>query len=159
MAPEIHGVLVVIFNPKTSKFLLQERADGKGLVFPGGGFDFSEAPETAVRRELFEELGIELPISEVFGILIQRKKVENSLIFGFLHLFFIETTEEKDFEFKLDPTETLSVHWLSLDEILNQELPMLATKRIAVLFDGFRLNQTPITGKLGEPVGYQGLAI
>lgn len=158
MVPEIHGVSVVIYNPKTKKFLLQERADGKGLVFPGGGFHFSEAPTTAICREIEEEMGVRLPVSEVFGVLIQRKKVDEKFVFGFLHLFFHET-EEENLEFNLDPEEVASIARLSLEEVLENKQSMLATKRIAILFKSFTDTKTPVTGKLGEPVGYQGQTI
>lgn len=61
------GVSAIPVNPQ-GKILLQQRDDRPDLRFPGcwttfgGGIEDGETPEEAVRRELLEEIELELPL-------------------------------------------------------------------------------------------------
>jgi len=45
------------------RVLLVQASYRRELSLPGGWIDRNEAPEQAARRELFEELGVELPLA------------------------------------------------------------------------------------------------
>ncbi|MFQ6049909.1 MAG: NUDIX domain-containing protein [Candidatus Paceibacterales bacterium] len=72
------AVIVFIFNDE-EKLLLQKRSEFKDLYkgcwasSVGGHLDLGESYSEAVKRELKEELGIELPLEQSFFIKIRRK--------------------------------------------------------------------------------------
>lgn len=64
-------VLVVacaLFSP-SGRVLLAQRPEGKAMAglweFPGGKVDAGETPEQALAREMFEELGIRIKVSDL----------------------------------------------------------------------------------------------
>ncbi len=69
MSDEIfyHGVSAIPVNPQ-GKILLQQRDDRPDLMFPGywttfgGAMEAGETPDEAIRRELLEEIELELPL-------------------------------------------------------------------------------------------------
>lgn len=70
MAGEIHyrGVSAIPINPD-GKILLQQRDDRPDLLYPGhwttfgGAIEGDETPDEAMRRELWEEIELELPMT------------------------------------------------------------------------------------------------
>jgi 8-oxo-dGTP pyrophosphatase MutT (NUDIX family) len=69
MSDEIfyHGVSAIPVNPQ-GKILLQQRDDRPDLLYPGcwttfgGAIEEDETPDEAMRRELLEEIELELPL-------------------------------------------------------------------------------------------------
>lgn len=63
-------VIAVIHDPRTGKYLLTQRKEidsedteyGHCWNFPGGGLQFGETPVEGLKREIREELGIEIKI-------------------------------------------------------------------------------------------------
>lgn len=51
-------VRALIFNEDMTKILMQRQGKHDFYMFPGGRLDFNEDIETAINRELMEELGI-----------------------------------------------------------------------------------------------------
>ncbi len=56
-----------IFNQK-GEVLLQRRGDSNKWGFPGGAIELGETPEMAVIREVKEETGLEVEVTELLGI-------------------------------------------------------------------------------------------
>ena len=53
------SVKALIFDPTRTKFLLVQEDNGKWEL-PGGGLDWGEKPEEGIRREIKEEMGLEV---------------------------------------------------------------------------------------------------
>ena len=64
MSPKILLVAAAALVDRDNRVLITRRPDGKSMPglweFPGGKVEPTETPEAALRRELFEELGIDV---------------------------------------------------------------------------------------------------
>ena len=56
---------------KGNKYLITQRpaskSNGLRWEFPGGRVEFAEGPDECIRREMKEELGIDITIGDIFG--------------------------------------------------------------------------------------------
>ncbi|WP_353617943.1 NUDIX domain-containing protein [Bacillus sp. B4EP4a] len=60
------GSVVLVENNKVG--LIKRNRDGSVYyVFPGGGIEEGENPETGAKREAFEELGVKVNVNECFA--------------------------------------------------------------------------------------------
>ena len=59
-------------GPNEDRYLISRRPSGTHLAhsweFPGGKLELGEAPEVGLRREILEELGIEVRVGEIFAV-------------------------------------------------------------------------------------------
>lgn len=66
----IQVVAAVIFNDKNEIFI-SRRKHGKPLAgyweFPGGKIEDGETPEESIKREIFEELNVEMEVESFLG--------------------------------------------------------------------------------------------
>jgi 8-oxo-dGTP diphosphatase len=64
MLNKLTSVSVAVLQHPDGTFLMAQRPEGKAYAgyweFPGGKVEAGETPEAALRRELFEELGIDV---------------------------------------------------------------------------------------------------
>lgn len=106
------SVVCLVLRDQTGAFLATQRMEGKRLEllweFPGGKVEDREEPEVALRREIREELGIEL------GMLLPLPEVQYDYEFGSIRLLpFYSICAQR-------PSLTLTVHkdarWIVLDE-------------------------------------------
>jgi 8-oxo-dGTP diphosphatase len=54
--------VVIALIKKGGKFLMTKRVNPFVWQFPGGGMEFGETPEEAIKREMIEEIGVEIEI-------------------------------------------------------------------------------------------------
>ncbi|MFH0836340.1 MAG: NUDIX domain-containing protein [Candidatus Micrarchaeota archaeon] len=109
-----------VFNPR-GKFLLVKSSGkwgGKWLI-PGGGIDFGETSEDALRREFREETGLELHSIE----LLEVEEVINPSDFHeeehFIFFDFYAKTDSEDVKLNDEANE---FKWVLIDEALEMDL-------------------------------------
>ena len=66
--PRTLGVRAMVLDETGQKVLLVEHTYISGFYLPGGGVNKFEAPETAIARELREELGFTVTHCALFGV-------------------------------------------------------------------------------------------
>jgi len=108
---------VSAFIKKNNKYLLTFDPKFGFWRVPGGRPDFSEKVETALRREMKEELDIYIEIIKFLGfgqdiVISTRKKLKASRL-----LLYFECKIKKGKVKLMEPREISEMKWLSLDEI------------------------------------------
>lgn len=117
-------VSAVIVNDK-NEFLLTKRVDDDDFndkwQFPGGGLEFSEDPEQALKREIKEELSVDLKIIRLIPKVYSEVYGDCHLIF----LFYLGKIEDNQ---KIILNEEASDYgWFSYQELI--KLPLLSKVR------------------------------
>lgn len=74
--PPIPSVAIVIVEH--SRVLLIDRADGYGLCLPGGIMHWGESTHDAVKREVLEETGLTIEVSDLIGVYSGRLRDERA---------------------------------------------------------------------------------
>jgi 8-oxo-dGTP diphosphatase len=130
MKKQIFPVVIGVIK-KNGKYLLTKRQSPKKewnkWQFPGGGLEFFETLEDAVKREIKEETGVEILkvefIPKVFEI-IRPKDKWHGLLFVFRCF-----PKENNFSVRIN-SEASEYGWFSFQEILKLD-SLLGTKEIA----------------------------
>ncbi|HBT03942.1 MAG TPA: 8-oxo-dGTP diphosphatase MutT [Thermodesulfobacterium commune] len=102
---EKHGKVLVVKRPTDKK-------RGGFWEFPGGKVEAGESLQEALRRELKEELGIEVRVGEVL------EKIRYIYPDEEIELYLLSVAVNRD----LDLKESLEVKWVDLQELENLEL-------------------------------------
>lgn len=83
-------IVVAAALEREGAYLLQKRPPGKNMAglweFPGGKLETGETPETALRRELAEELGIAIDPGDAVPLLFAEARIESGLLLLLLYL-------------------------------------------------------------------------
>lgn len=123
----------LIFS-KDHKILMGKKDPAKGGVYsdcwhiPGGGIDDGEIIEQALKREVFEETGIDISPYQIKSIpLIGSGLAQKTLKTGEkvmcqmeFNRFEIKIHDKKSNEIKITPTDDLiEIKWFSAEELLN----------------------------------------
>lgn len=107
------------------KYLIVKINHNKFYCLPGGHIEFGEDTETAVKREMKEELGYEVEVKKLISI-NQNFFYENDIPFhelGFYYLVVAKNTEnivENDYvreELDKGKIQHLDFKWVSLEQI------------------------------------------
>lgn len=103
---------------KDGKVLLAKRAEGTPLAglweFPGGKVEKGEDFFSCIKRELKEELGLNINPKRILQVI---EEDQNKQI---IEIAFIEC----NIEGALPPPESTSICWVTLDELLSVEMPL-----------------------------------
>ncbi|GAA2975892.1 8-oxo-dGTP pyrophosphatase MutT (NUDIX family) [Microbacterium terrae] len=110
------GVTAVIAD--ADRFLLARQRDSRRWSLIGGGIEPGEQPETAVRREVREELGVEAithGIVGVYGGAALETVYPNGDRVGYVTVAYRCSLFAADLT--LDSSELLEVRWVTTNEI------------------------------------------
>ena len=122
-------VIGVIVNEK-KQICISLRADDKHLSnlweFPGGKIEQDELPETALQRELHEELGLKVLNQKL--IMQQPYDYEPVHPNVMLHFYLVD-----DFTGEAHGREGQPVKWVALDEMKEYTFPQANEEVIAML--------------------------
>jgi 8-oxo-dGTP diphosphatase len=114
---KIQRIEATAFILKNNKLLILKRSENKKVLpgyyeMPGGGIEFGESPEEAIKREIKEETGLETKILNpycTFSDVINNKQYIDIQ-------FYAKIIGEDDVKLSDEHTE---YKWISRDEINN----------------------------------------
>ena len=107
----IRNILLRFFRYKTigvsalvikgTEVLIVEHTYKKGWYFPGGGVERDESTILAIRRELFEEVGVELRSEpKLFSVYLNKVDGRDDYVVFYICDDFIEHSHKCSFEIK-----------------------------------------------------------
>lgn len=110
--PKTYGAKCIIQN--NGEILLIRNTYGRRRwTFPGGGIKKGEVPEKAIKREIFEEVGIKADSLRLIGNFIMSGKASEYR----RDKVFVFWTKVRDKEFKIDKLEILEAKWFPLSQL------------------------------------------
>ena|SRR3989344_1435421 len=126
MNKHIIPVVIGILRRKNSYLLTKRVQDGEWVhekwQFPGGELKFGESLEAGLRRELREELGIEVNPPTSPQLVYESIR---SYWHGILLCFFVEVKQHRELKIKLNE-EASEFRWFKLAEIMKLDtLPLV----------------------------------
>ncbi|MFQ5522917.1 MAG: NUDIX hydrolase [Acidimicrobiia bacterium] len=139
------GAFAVILDDD-DRVLLSHRRDLDLWNLPGGRVEVGELPNTAVRREVTEETGLDVDVVRLTGV-YGRTDGRADIVFTF---------ECQIIGGELTPTEEADRHkWFGVDDLPLNTIP----KQVARIRDVLLRQPEPIFRKLDEPPGREWLMI
>lgn len=122
----------IVYNDEGKILLLRRSENDKTFpgmwVIPGGHIDLGEEPETAAKRELYEEAGIEAEKPEQVGEYEDNK----------VHIRYFES-HVGDKEPVLQQEEQWGYEWVSVDDLQDYPMPMNMCENILKIVRPFKL--------------------
>ena len=130
--PKVRGARCLIES--SGQFLLIRQTYGDMLwTLPGGLIKSSETPEAAIRREVREEVGLELSELRSLGVFTDTAEYARDTV----NCFWGEATAAK---LKIDPDEIYEADWFKVDALPNGQARQLAMV-LALYFENKTLRQ------------------
>lgn len=106
--PTSSGAKVILIYG--NEILLIKTTYGYNYTLPGGGINKGESPEHAAKREVLEEVGIELTHVYPLPYFVTHEEYKKDTVYGFY-------SEIKTRDYKLDLLEIDRAEWHSLDNL------------------------------------------
>lgn len=125
------AVAVVISSDEEIMLVRRAKDPGKGLLdLPGGFSDAEETAETTCRRELREELQLDIP-EEQFSYLASHPNIYpyKGIIYHTMDLFY-QTEMPEESLMELDTTEVSEFVWVPKNAIPYEELAFESQKNV-----------------------------
>lgn len=124
--------LLVVRRSLQSEFL-------PGVIeLPGGHVEFGENIEAALKREIWEELGISIKVEDCFySYTYLNQKKTNHIV----EVVYFAQSTTPDTEVRLNPLELAEYRWVSLIEFnnLDKGIPNADNNEIEVVIKGFEI--------------------
>jgi ADP-ribose pyrophosphatase YjhB (NUDIX family) len=136
--PLIPGVCAIIIN-KDNEILLHKRTGGGGWTLPGGKMNIGESISDCCKREIKEELKMDVRIKKVTGIYTSPDYVidfGNGLIFQPFIVAFLCKVDNKEFTIN---SESVDAKWFKSNEISKLKL---FSNTMRIINDSFNGNNT-----------------
>lgn len=114
--PIIPVLAAVIFNNRGEVLLAQRKShlsQGMKWEFPGGKLKVGESPENCLKREIREEMGIEIEVREIFHAVNYSYPGKNILLLAYL-------TDYCSGDFNL--SDHIGVAWVPLNRLIEYDL-------------------------------------
>ncbi|MFH1129350.1 MAG: NUDIX hydrolase [Patescibacteria group bacterium] len=125
--PKTSGVKCVIEN--NGKILIIRNVYGKRMwTFPGGTINKNETPENAVKREVREEVGLEIVNIRFLGDFVSEVEYKKDKIYCF-------SAKSSQLELKTRKSEILEADWFLPSELPQPFGPV--AQKIRELYDQF----------------------
>jgi ADP-ribose pyrophosphatase YjhB (NUDIX family) len=127
----------ILYNDNDEILLSDELIAGKKYTkFPGGGVEFGEGIEDAIRREAIEEIGQEVEIIQhiyTTGFFVESMfRPGDQVISVYYQVQLLEAPKfriaKTKFDFDTDNHQTESFRWAKLADIHQNELSFVADK-------------------------------
>lgn len=109
--------VVIALIKKENKFLMTKRVSPFVWQFPGGGLEFGETPEVTVKREMIEEIGVEIEIISLIPKIYTEVRGKWQGIF----ICFLCRLKDENSKIILNH-EASEYNWLKLEEISKLKL-------------------------------------
>ncbi|MET7664930.1 NUDIX hydrolase [Streptomyces sp. NPDC057681] len=122
----LHSVSVAgVVVREDGRLLTIRRADNGTWELPGGVLELDETPETGVRREVWEETGIDVEVDELTGVYKNTTRGIVALVFRCKPSGGTERTSE----------ESTAVAWLTPEEVSERMSEVFAIRLLDALDD------------------------
>ena len=125
----LHVVAAALIDAD-GRVLIQQRPQGTQMAglweFPGGKIDLGETPEIALQRELHEELGIGVEISDLKPIAFASEALGGRHLLLLLYTCSIWQEEVK-------ALHASAIEWLRPEELYTKDMPPADSPLIPIL--------------------------
>jgi 8-oxo-dGTP diphosphatase len=135
---------------KEGQLLVVKDRFSSGYKLPGGHIDKNESIKGAVKREVYEETGINVDFESIMSIGHFRNGQ-----FGESNLYLVCTAKAQSEQICInDLSEIVEARWIGLNDFMNaQDVNNFNKSVVKTAFDNIDLKLTPQQIKLGVPDG------
>lgn len=130
----IRAAIVIIHN---NKILVHKNTNSNHYALPGGRVELGESSDDTVKRELIEELGKEVELTEYVATIENFFEMKDSKYHEilFIHKGEFVDDEDKKIEYALnniEGKEHLKYEWIELDRLDEYRLLPDASKKVLI---------------------------